>query len=223
MTLNPNQLAVIDRHLRKENWLLNESLIAELTDHYVNAITDAMAQGSQFELALSDVHKGFGGRKGLLQMEVDYGETQGRIRRRLISTLFKRYFRGKRSFLTISVFGAAYSLISNWPIVSPYVSHLSFTVLLVGLSVLYVISIRKLAQPQLSEVTEGIGWAMTACFAQGTILLNIVWMFARLLIPENWLVSGFPLLTATSVTLVFVWEAACFEAVTRNHHRRQTI
>ncbi|OIN60176.1 hypothetical protein [Arsenicibacter rosenii] len=67
--LTTDQLAAIDRHLRKDNWLLNEDLIAELTDHYANAITEAMEQGQSFDNALVGIHQSFGGRRGLLTME----------------------------------------------------------------------------------------------------------------------------------------------------------
>ncbi|WP_256366029.1 hypothetical protein [Spirosoma sp. KCTC 42546] len=41
--LTPIQLSAIDNHLRKENWLLNEDLITELTDHYINSIDEKLA------------------------------------------------------------------------------------------------------------------------------------------------------------------------------------
>lgn len=70
--LTTDQLSAIDRHLRKDNWLLNEDLIAELTDHYADAIADQSGCGVSFDTALNDVHKSFGGRKGLLKMEEDF-------------------------------------------------------------------------------------------------------------------------------------------------------
>jgi hypothetical protein len=66
--LTPAQLTAIDQHLRKENWLLNEDLITELTDHYINGISDRLASGMAFDVALQEIHTGFGGRKGLLKM-----------------------------------------------------------------------------------------------------------------------------------------------------------
>ncbi|MGA0557347.1 hypothetical protein ACO2Q8_11890 [Larkinella sp. VNQ87] len=72
MALTTDQLTAIDRHLRKENWLINEALIAELTDHYANGIEERLAAGMPFELALSDIHQSFGGRKGLLKMEEEF-------------------------------------------------------------------------------------------------------------------------------------------------------
>lgn len=72
MSLTPPQLTAIDQHLRKENWLLNNDLIAELTDHYVAGIEDRLARGIAFDVAVREIHTGFGGRKGLLKMEEEY-------------------------------------------------------------------------------------------------------------------------------------------------------
>ena len=41
--LTTAQLKFIDKHLRSDNWLINNDLIAELTDHYVDAVTDKVA------------------------------------------------------------------------------------------------------------------------------------------------------------------------------------
>ncbi len=74
MALTADQLQAIDRHLRKDNWLLNETLIAELTDHYIAGIDEQMIAGVSFEKALTEVHAGFGGRKGLLTLEEKFEE-----------------------------------------------------------------------------------------------------------------------------------------------------
>ena len=41
--LTTAQLKLIDKHLHSDNWLTNNDLIAELTDHYVDAVTDKVA------------------------------------------------------------------------------------------------------------------------------------------------------------------------------------
>ena len=74
--LTSTQLKTIDKHLHNDNWLLNNALIAELTDHYVDAISDKLAQNVSFELAIQDVHRSFGGRVGLLRMEENYLATK---------------------------------------------------------------------------------------------------------------------------------------------------
>ena len=83
MALSPDQLQAIDQHLRKANWLLNEDLITELTDHYVAGIEDHLTQGVSFESAVTAVHTGFGGRKGLLKMEEEYQKQKYRAVGRL--------------------------------------------------------------------------------------------------------------------------------------------
>ncbi|WP_461066887.1 hypothetical protein [Spirosoma horti] len=84
--LTSAQLSTIDQHLRKENWLLNEDLIAELTDHYIQGISERLDQGMEFSVALRDIHTGFGGRKGLLKMERHYN----RVTYRQYDTLFMK-------------------------------------------------------------------------------------------------------------------------------------
>lgn len=58
MNLTQDQLTAINRHPRKENWLPNEDLIAELTDHYANGISDRLARGVPFDTAIEHVHTG---------------------------------------------------------------------------------------------------------------------------------------------------------------------
>jgi hypothetical protein len=72
MPSDPQFFSPIDRHLRQDNRLVNEELIAELTDHYVVGIAERMAQGLSFNAALRDMHDNFGGRKGLQTMERQY-------------------------------------------------------------------------------------------------------------------------------------------------------
>lgn len=46
--LTSDQFKAIDLHLRKENWLLDEELIAELTDHYAAGINERTARELSF-------------------------------------------------------------------------------------------------------------------------------------------------------------------------------
>ena len=110
MILTPDQLATIDRHLRKENWLLNEDLITELTDHYVAGLEDRMARGVAFDAALREVYAGFGWRKGLLKMEEEY---QMQKARRLMLDEWREvraFFLGRRLAVTLGVFLTLYVL-----------------------------------------------------------------------------------------------------------------
>ena len=110
MTLTPDQLTTIDRHLRKENWLLNESLIAELTDHYATGIADRMVQGQAFSEALIEVYKGFGWRKGLLKMEEEYGIQKKRQTILMAWREVKPFIVGQRIPVTVAIFAGLYQL-----------------------------------------------------------------------------------------------------------------
>ena len=108
--LTPDQLQAIDQHLRKENWLLNEDMITELTDHYINGISERTAHGMAFDVALREIHRDFGSRKGLLAMEETY-QTQ---KARQISLdewrEVQTFFTGKRVTITLCVFITLYYL-----------------------------------------------------------------------------------------------------------------
>ena len=108
--LTTDQLAAIDRHLRKDNWLLNEDLITELTDHYANAIADHLSRGITFETALNDVHKGFDGRKGLLKMEETYQTEKSKQLDVFAWREVRRMTEGDRWPIAIGVFAILYSL-----------------------------------------------------------------------------------------------------------------
>lgn len=108
--LTPAQLATIDNHLRKENWLLNEDLIAELTDHYIDGICERLDQGMEFEVALRDIHSGFGGRVGLLKMEEDYQTQKVRRVNAMEWTLVRSFVQGSRWPWSVSLFIGMYIL-----------------------------------------------------------------------------------------------------------------
>ncbi|WP_077923282.1 hypothetical protein [Spirosoma sp. 209] len=110
-----HQLDAIDRHLRKENWLLNEEFIAELTDHYISSITDRLAEGSSFEQALASVHQDFGGRTGLLNMEEQYAHNQFLRTRRTSRAVFLAYLKPPRLAISLLLLACFYQLTSAYP------------------------------------------------------------------------------------------------------------
>lgn len=108
MALTADQLLAIDRHLRKDNLLLNEALITELTDHYIAGLEDLMSTGTSFEKALAAIHTGFGGRKGLLALEEKSNE---QVVKRLISefmTALLLYARPPRLVLSLLILTFAF-------------------------------------------------------------------------------------------------------------------
>ncbi len=108
--LTPDQFNQIDQHLRKENWLLNEDFIAELTDHYAAGIDERMAHGSSFTDALRAVHTDFGGRKALLKMEEEAQKQQGRKYNRQEWQLIHLFTQGSRWYVSICLFAAMFLL-----------------------------------------------------------------------------------------------------------------
>lgn len=113
MTFTTEQKTAIDRHLRKENWLLNEELIAELTDHYAEGIDERLTNGMSFEAALREVHAGFGGRKGLLKMEEGYQQQQFYRFDRVEWDLVKSLLYGSRWYVSVGLFISFFGL-NTW-------------------------------------------------------------------------------------------------------------
>ncbi|WP_052731059.1 hypothetical protein [Spirosoma radiotolerans] len=106
--LTPAQLSILDNHLRKENWLLNEDLIAELTDHYIQGISERLDQGMEFSVALHDIHTGFGGRKGLLKMEEEYQTQKARRVYAMEWNLVHSFMQGSHWPLSVCLFISLY-------------------------------------------------------------------------------------------------------------------
>jgi hypothetical protein len=115
MNLTTTQLAAIDRHLRQANWLLNDALIAELTDHYANAVAEKLAQGVAFEPALTEVQASFGGRAGLLKMEEDFAFGYFLQGRKTFHKVFWSYFHPLRFVAIIGLFFGLLHLIEIAP------------------------------------------------------------------------------------------------------------
>jgi hypothetical protein len=219
MTLTPDQLAAIDRHLRKDNWLLNEALLAELTDHYTNAILDRMAQGMTFESALLDVHKEFGYRKGLLKMEEEYGKTQAKSSIRFGHQQFKSYFRRPRLPWTVAILAVVYALtlwITRSGTTLFAVDSWSFVAMMTLGGLIYVTAFYKLVKAEPSTLVHpGI------FLGQGAILLTALSFFVRIFLPVESVASNYPFLFSVLVTLVIVYEAASFEGVIQAWHQQR--
>lgn len=135
--LTTDQLAAIDRHLRKDNWLLNEDLIAELTDHYANAITEALASGQAFDSAMANVHQSFGGRKGLLAMEETYQTEKAKHLDTMVWREVRRMMQGDRwplvpltlcALLVLNTFAGASETVDSFFTIAIW--YVGFTVLL---------------------------------------------------------------------------------------------
>ncbi|ADB42467.1 hypothetical protein [Spirosoma linguale] len=138
--LTPTQLTAIDQHLRKENWLLNEDLLSELTDHYINGISDRLAQGMTFEMALRELHTGFGGRKGLLKMEEEYQVQNYQKLGQLEWQLIRSFMDGSRRPITAGLFIGLYILNTYFGVEDMVKTGLAVAFLFVTSSVLFSIA-----------------------------------------------------------------------------------
>ncbi|MCX6218889.1 hypothetical protein [Spirosoma sp.] len=169
--LTPAQLTAIDQHLRKENWLLNEDLITELTDHYINGITDRLAQGMAFDLALREIHTGFGGRKGLLKMEEDYQVQRYRKLGQLEWQVIRSFMNGSRRPITTSLFIGLYIINTYFGAEDMVKTGLAVGFLFVTFSVL--ISIAKgifVLYQNRNEVSQAVGQPSSPVFITAYLL-----------------------------------------------------
>ena len=157
--LTPDQLTAIDRHLRKDNWLLNEDLIAELTDHYANAIADKLIKGVSFDMALIDVHNDFGGRKGLLHMEETYQTEKSKQIDVYVWREVRRMMQGDRWPIVLGAFVVLYNIHTYLGAVESVDSFLyigmlytAFTVLLAMVSS-FILFLRKEVNAAVTQTT----------------------------------------------------------------------
>jgi|GEM_PF-4085394 len=115
MTLTPDQLATIDRQLRHKRVLQNETLLAELTDHFVSAIVVRMAAGESFDDAGAGVMATFGGWQGLARLQKEYVRTQNRMAWATVGRVVLKYLTTPRLLLTLCLLAGTYLLLStNW-------------------------------------------------------------------------------------------------------------
>lgn len=206
--LTPAQLTLIDKHLRSDNWLLNNELIAELTDHYVDAISDKLAENVPFDLAIQDVHRSFGGRKGLLKMEENYQKTQAQTNSRVYRDAFKKAFQWPGIGYTLLTWLGSYGLIRTLPIAwfRAQIDRFSDVVFFGMMSVLVALFIYAFVQlfQQLRAGTFSFSaWSTpTYVMAQSTVFLGYCCVF----LPIRRLAENQPALCALLITLVFIHE-----------------
>lgn len=105
MTPDYQPINIIDQHLRQANRLVNDELIAELTDHYVASISERMAQGLSFDAALQEIYAGFGGRKGLRDLERQYNRVTLRHYSQIWRDCIQQQFRWPGLIIPMLLFG----------------------------------------------------------------------------------------------------------------------
>ena len=186
MTLAPHQLTAIDRHLRKENWLLNEDLIAELTDHYTNGVSEQLAQGVDFDAAIRQIHRDFGGRKGLLKMEEDCQQHKVQQVDKYTWREVRLFFERPRAAITLSLFVGMYWLNAFSGIRESMSSLFSVGIFLISASVIgSVLASVTLYIKQRHEVTktmlQPISFSFFTLYLFGVVQMILATYFPDLL------------------------------------------
>lgn len=208
--LTADQLKRIDSHLRRENWLLNHDLIAELTDHYADAISGKLAQNVSFELAIQDVHRSFGGRKGLLRMEENFQKTQARTNIRVYRRAWGQAFQWPGIVYTLLLWLGCYVLLINFPVARaiawinevdfwPWFSLLllAFSVSGVGLFLLH-----RRTQKSLFFLSS---WSSPLyVIIQSTFFI----FYLAIFLPVQRMIEHYPALSAACITLLLLHEWA---------------
>ncbi len=222
MSLTPTQLSAIDQHLRKENWLLNEDLITELTDHYINGISDRLAQGMPFDVAVREIHAGFGGRKGLLKMEEDFHVSQTKNNGRIVRDLFKSYFRLPRMKFTLLLFITIYTFIRikstfnfvflwhNWLIVG----------ILSALVLSYILNFIQLTNPYRGHIKQSYNQTIIMSM-QGFTAVLMVGFYINMVLPLDQLIPAYPLPTALLITAFLAFELATTELLFDQYNKKR--
>lgn len=214
MKLTPDQLAAIDHHLRKENWLLNEDLIAELTDHYVAGLEDRIANETTFKAALRDVHTSFGGRKGLLKMEKEYQVQTAKSNGRLVRQLFLSYFQRPRLSITFTLFAGVYGLIRLVPFIGGVLDsdkRWLFYPAMGGLIILYLVSFAQLIQrTEQTTIARSTSQAVRV-LVQGFASMLAIGFVVNTVIPINRLLGDHPIPVAVFITVILIFETTVTE------------
>lgn len=215
MTLTTDQLTAIDRHLRKENWLLNEDLIAELADHYANGIEERMANGIPFDLALLDIHKGFGGRKGLLKMEEDYqiGQKQGNVR--LFWSILIQYLKFPRLHITIIVTLIFYYL--NSTNTNLLKSNYQIVALLIAMFFSYIFAFVRLMHPFKLGISRSYIISLALQSFNGVLLAGF---YLRFFLPVTTVQELHPFIATLICIAIFLCEASVIELFIKHARKR---
>jgi hypothetical protein len=202
--LTPAQHTLIDKHLRSDNWLLNNDLIAELTDHYVDAISDKLAEGIPFDLALQDVHRSFGGRKGLLAMEEKYVKAQEQTNLRVYKQAMREAFQWPGIGYVLSAWVGCYGLLQSLSFISPSEKFADFRSgfvlgLLAVMAVMFVYAF-VLMYKQLREGTFSLRPAAAPTFV---VIQSVIWIVQlSLQLPVRAFFESQPMLCALVLTLI---------------------
>lgn len=217
MQLTPYQLGRIEQHLRFDNWLSNDGLLAELTDHYAEVIRAKMESGIPFDYALQLTTADFGGQRGLLAMERAVNAPVFRQSTACFWQVIQSYQRPCRLLLIAGLFLAMGCTAQMWSFT--WLFHFAQAYLLMGLvaistalfvrqSLLYVAG-RTTTQP-----FAAVGFRLTLLFLVFSFIRVIMLVLTLFTIPLHT-----PLIQATLATLFgFLWLAAGEALFIKNHY-----
>ena len=220
--LTPAQLKLIDKHLRSDNWLLNNDLIAELTDHYVDAISDKLTEKVPFELALQDVHRSFGGRKGLLKMEENYSKMEAQTNLRVYRDVFKKAFQRPGLGYTLLIWAICYGIVRTFPFdwFATQIDHMrdiAFFGLMCILAGSFVYAFVRMYQQLRSGTLSLHSWgAPIFTMAQSTAFLAYI----CILFPVRHFFQSQPVLCSLAMTLVVIHEWAGIHMMAHVYRKR---
>jgi hypothetical protein len=204
--LTTNQLQAIDHHLRKENWLLNEELITELTDHYVAGIENRLTQGIEFDTALKAIHADFGGRKGLITMEEGFQISQTKLVMDLTKQQVFSFFRLPKLPITLLIMVSVYSLIRLNPTVDTSWFYNNLWVLIVAavgqVCVVWFGLFQLVKYNQRGAFSKKLGATVTR--------LGLFWYISHLIALDEW-ITVYPLAASSLITLFLVYEIAAVQ------------
>lgn len=114
MNLIPDQLQAINWQLHHNNVLVNDALIAELTDHFAAAIAGRMATGEDFDAAGQHVLTQFGGWRGLADLQTQYVRAQNRAAWQAFGRIARQYVAGPRLLITLPLLTGTYWLLTQY-------------------------------------------------------------------------------------------------------------
>lgn len=107
--LTPQQTKSILARL-KASGLKYQEVYEELVDHYTTAVEMKIQDGKSFEQALEEVHKDFGGNKGVKHIEERFNSQMFRFYRNLHLKNIGNNFRWPQTLVTLIIGGLVYAL-----------------------------------------------------------------------------------------------------------------
>ena len=201
MNLTPDQLAAINRHLRKSG-IIYQEVYDELFDHYVNAIEGQLSSGISFDSAFGNIVRQFGGKPGLVTIQRKRSKAAGRLYRRVLLDILLGVIRWPGVAITGTALWLLYSLLG----MAPHMMVVTITLMAIT-TIPFVLALLLTAEQ---------GWRYwrherpTALTLEGTTLLSrslglaTSFFYPNLLVWIGWMKPKDAPLTSTEQLVFFV-------------------